>query len=80
MSEMTGLALPHVGKYLQVLCFLGLVRREVSLDVEDPGHTRTTRYEIADPYLRFHFISASRKFVAGAEPDRSLDGYYSQPV
>jgi len=55
MSEMTGLALPHVGKYLQVLCFLGLVRREVSLDVEDPGHTRTTRYEIADPYLRFHF-------------------------
>jgi len=55
MSEVTGIALPHVGKYLQTLLFLGLVRRDVSLDVEDPGHTRTTRYEIADPYLRFHF-------------------------
>lgn len=55
MADVSGLALPHVGKYLQTLLFLGMVRREVSLDVEDPGHTRTTRYEIADPYLRFHF-------------------------
>jgi AAA+ ATPase superfamily predicted ATPase len=55
MSEITGLALPHVGKYLQTLLFLGMVRREVSLDVDDPEHSRTTRYEIADPYLRFHF-------------------------
>ncbi len=55
MGEITGLALPHVGKYLHTLLFLGMVRREVSLDVEDPEHTRTTRYEISDPYLRFHF-------------------------
>ncbi len=55
IAEVSGLALPHVGKYLQTLLFLGLVRREVSLDVPDPEHTRTTRYEIADPYLRFHF-------------------------
>jgi AAA+ ATPase superfamily predicted ATPase len=55
IGTVAGLALPHVGKYLQTLLFLGLVRREVSLDVDDPEHTRTTRYEIADPYLRFHF-------------------------
>jgi AAA+ ATPase superfamily predicted ATPase len=55
IAETSGLALPHVGKYLQTLLFLGLVRREISLDVPDPAHTRTTRYEIADPYLRFHF-------------------------
>ena len=55
IAEVSGLALPHVGKYLQTLLFLGLVRREISLDVPDPEHTRTTRYEIADPYLRFHF-------------------------
>ena len=55
IAKVSGLALPHVGKYLQTLLFLGLVRREISLDVPDPEHTRTTRYEIADPYLRFHF-------------------------
>ena len=55
IAVISGVALPHVGKYLQTLLFLGLVRREVSLDVADPEHTRTTRYEIADPYLRFYF-------------------------
>jgi len=55
IAEVSGLALPHIGKYLQTLLFLGLVRREISLDAPDPEHTRATRYEIADPYLRFHF-------------------------
>jgi AAA+ ATPase superfamily predicted ATPase len=55
IAEVSGLALPHIGKYLQTLLFLGLVRRDISLDAPDPEHTRTTRYEIADPYLRFHF-------------------------
>jgi AAA+ ATPase superfamily predicted ATPase len=55
IAEASGLALTHVGKYLQTLLFLGLVRRDVSLDVDDPERTRTTHYEIADPYLRFHF-------------------------
>ena len=55
IATVSGMALSHVGKYLQTLLFLGLVRREVSLDVQDMEHTRTTRYEIADPYLRFHF-------------------------
>lgn len=55
IAEVSGIALPHVGKYLQTLLFLGLLRRDVSLDIEDTVHTRTTRYEIADSFLRFHF-------------------------
>ncbi|MBI4028556.1 MAG: ATP-binding protein [Verrucomicrobia bacterium] len=55
IAATTGVALPHVGKYLQTLHLLGLVQRHVSMDVADPANSRIVRYEIADPYLRFHF-------------------------
>jgi len=55
IATMTGIANPHVGKYLQSLLLLGLIRRDISVDVPDPHNTRIARYEISDPYLRFHF-------------------------
>jgi hypothetical protein len=55
ISKQTGIALPHVSKYLRTLRDLGLVKRIVSLEAIGKRDTRQTRYEIADPYLRFHF-------------------------
>lgn len=55
VAERAGIALPHVGKYLGVLRDLTLVRRIVSLEAQGDRETRRARYEIADPYLRFHF-------------------------
>jgi hypothetical protein len=55
LSKLTGIALPHVGKYLHTLLLLKLVRRDISIDAPDPENTRMARYEITDPYLRFHF-------------------------
>jgi AAA+ ATPase superfamily predicted ATPase len=55
VAESVGIALPHVGKYLQTLRMLRLIRREVSLDAVDPLSTRLGRYELADPLLRFFF-------------------------
>lgn len=55
LSRLTGIALPHMGKYLNTLLLLKLVRRDISIDAPDPGNSRMARYEIADPYLRFHF-------------------------
>jgi AAA+ ATPase superfamily predicted ATPase len=55
IGEITGLPLPHVGRYLQTLLLLKFIRRGVSLDAPDLAHTRLSHYEIADPYLRFHF-------------------------
>lgn len=55
VAQRTGIALPHVGKYLRTLRDLALVRRIVSLEAIGQRDTRQTRYEIADLYLRFHF-------------------------
>jgi AAA+ ATPase superfamily predicted ATPase len=55
ISKRTGIALPHVGKYLRTLRDLTMIRRIVSLEAVGQRDTRQTRYEIADPYLRFHF-------------------------
>ena len=48
-----GVQLAHVGKYLHTLEVLRFVRRIVS--AEAAGDTRKSRYEVRDPYLRFHF-------------------------
>jgi hypothetical protein len=55
ISRITGLPLTHVGKYLSTLMALRLVRRVASAEAPDPKATRLSRYEIRDPYLRFHF-------------------------
>jgi uncharacterized protein len=44
-----------VGHYLHTLVRLGLVRREVPATERQPERSRKSRYEVADPYLRFYF-------------------------
>jgi AAA+ ATPase superfamily predicted ATPase len=51
----TGVRINHMGKYLSTLLELRIIRRVVSEDAPDPRNSRTTRYEIRDPFLRFHF-------------------------
>jgi uncharacterized protein len=51
----TGIAINHMGKYLRTLVDLRLVRRILSEDVKHRTQSRMSRYEISDPFLRFHF-------------------------
>lgn len=55
ISLVTGIALPHIGSYLETLLMLRFVRKIISLTAEDPSATRKSHYEICDPYLRFYF-------------------------
>jgi AAA+ ATPase superfamily predicted ATPase len=44
-----------VGNYLHTLVRLGLIRREVPTTERQPERSRRSRYEVADPYLRFYY-------------------------
>lgn len=55
IAKQTGIALNHIGKYLHTLLALGFIRRVISLDAPDYSHTRLSRYEIKDSYLKFYF-------------------------
>ena len=55
LAKDTGLYINHIGKYLSTLVDLRLVRRVISEDVKNKRKTRISKYEIRDPYLRFHF-------------------------
>ncbi len=55
IAKITGLPITHVGKYLHHLIALRLVRRVQSAEAPDERQTRLSRYEIRDPFLRFHF-------------------------
>jgi uncharacterized protein len=55
LARQTGIAINHIGKYLHMLVELRLVRRVLSEDVPDRKRSRTGRYEIRDPFLRFYF-------------------------
>ena len=55
LAEITGVHLNHMGKYLSTLRDLRIVRRVISEDAPDRNNTRLSRYEIRDPFLRFHF-------------------------
>lgn len=55
ISQTTGIAINHIGKYLSVLLDLGFVRKVSSLDVQDVNKTRKNRYCIKDAYLKFYF-------------------------
>lgn len=44
-----------VGHYLHTLVNLGLIRREVPATERQPERSRKSRYEVADPYLRFYY-------------------------
>jgi uncharacterized protein len=55
LGRITGLPVTHIGKYLHHLLELRIVRRVHSTEAPNEAQTRLTRYEIRDPYLRFHF-------------------------
>jgi uncharacterized protein len=55
MAKTTGLPITHVGKYLHQLIALKFVRRVQSAEAPNPKQTRLSKYEICDPFLRFHF-------------------------
>jgi uncharacterized protein len=55
ISKTTGLPITHVGKYLHQLLALRMIRRVQSVEAPNPAQTRLSRYEITDPFLRFHF-------------------------
>jgi uncharacterized protein len=55
LAGATGIAINHMGKYLRTLVDLRLVRRILSEDVKNRTQSRISRYEIRDPFLRFHF-------------------------
>ena len=44
-----------VSNYLHTLVKLGLIRREVPATERHPERSRKSRYEVADPYLRFYY-------------------------
>ena len=53
ISSVTGLPSGHVSKYLSVLTDTGFVERRIP--VTEKGPSRSGRYHISDPYLRFYF-------------------------
>ena len=55
IAKGAGIDRGHVGKYLHTLVELRFVRRLLSADIQRRRNTRTARYEIRDPYLRFYF-------------------------
>jgi uncharacterized protein len=55
LARKTGIAINHMGKYLRTLLDLRFIRRILSEDVKLRTQTRMSRYEIRDPFLRFHF-------------------------
>ena len=55
ITDISGLAINHIGKYLHTLVNLRFVRRVLSEDSENRNTSRNSKYEIRDPYLRFHF-------------------------
>jgi uncharacterized protein len=44
-----------VSNYLHTLVKLGLIRREVPVTERQPERSRKSRYQVADPYLRFYY-------------------------
>lgn len=55
-----------VRNYLHSLTNLGLLRREVPATERHPERSRTSRYIVADPYLRFYhrFLAPQLTFIA----------------
>lgn len=70
IAEKTGIALPNISKYLNVLANLGFIRRIISIDAPDKTNTRMTSYEIRDSYLRFYF-SCIQPFISLLEQGRN---------
>lgn len=55
ISEITGVAISHIGKYLQTLLSFDLISRVYSIEDHRKLNPRSGRYEIHDSFLRFYF-------------------------
>ena len=55
IAKITGLPITHVGKYMNHLMALKMVRRVQSAEAPNGAQTRLSRYEIRDSFMRFHF-------------------------
>ena len=55
IAQDAGVAGPSVGKYLDVLRRMRIVRREVPVTETRPERSRKSIYRLADPFLRFWF-------------------------
>jgi AAA+ ATPase superfamily predicted ATPase len=55
IAENLALEPATVSNYLHTLVKLGLIRREVPATERQPERSRKSRYEVADPYLRFYY-------------------------
>ena len=53
IASVTGLPSGHISKYLSVLTDTGFVERRIPVTEKEPS--RSGRYHISDPYLRFYF-------------------------
>lgn len=75
VAQGAGVQLAHVGKYLATLESLRFVRRVVSVDAESPRASRKTRYEVRDPYLKFHFafVQPNLQLVEQGRIDRLME-------
>ena len=65
IAEVSGLQNVHLPKYLGVLIETGFIERRVP--VTDTAPSRTGRYHITDPYLRFYF-----RFLADRQDQLAL--------
>jgi hypothetical protein len=59
-----------VGKYLNTLLNLVFVRRTISIDADNPAHSRMSIYEINDAFLNFYFAMI-RQFLALIDQNRT---------
>jgi AAA+ ATPase superfamily predicted ATPase len=72
IARAAGLDRSHVGKYLNTLTRLRLVRRIVPITVQQPERSRRGHYVIADPYLRFYFrfLAPRQEWIEQGRLDR----------
>jgi AAA+ ATPase superfamily predicted ATPase len=75
VASAAGVQLAHIGKYLHTLEALRFTRRIVSVDVGSSRAARKTRYEVRDPYLRFHFafVQPHLRLLEQGRLDRILE-------
>ena len=66
LAAQTGIAINHIGKYLQTLVDLRFVRGVLSEDAKNRALTRITRYEIRDPSaVSFSSCTRARTWSSG---------------
>lgn len=76
IAQDAGIAQTSVGKYLDVLRRLRLVRRETPVTESRPERSRRSLYRLADPFLRFWFryVYPNRSVLEAGRSPEVLEG------